>query len=179
MSRLKELYNNSIKQQLLKKLELSNPMSIPSLKKIVLNMGVKEAVSDSNVIEKVASELFAISGQKPIITRAKKSVATFKLREGAKIGCSVTLRKEMMYNFFDRLVNIALPRSKDFKGFNAKQFDGRGNFSIGIKEHIIFPEVDYDKVDKIRGLNINFITTANTDAEAKELLSAFNFPFIN
>jgi large subunit ribosomal protein L5 len=159
--------------------KFKNDMQIPKLKKIVVNVSAKEAVGDSKVIDKVYEELMLITGQKPVVTKAKKSIATFKLREGMKIGCKVTLRKKIMYEFLDRLVNIALPRVRDFRGFNAKQFDGKGNFSLGIEEQIVFPEIDYNKIDKIRGMNVVIVTSTNKNDEAKFLLKTFNMPFFN
>jgi large subunit ribosomal protein L5 len=154
-----------------------NALEVPKLEKIVINMGVGEAVKDSKKIEHATSELTAISGQKPVVTIARRSVATFKLRDGMPIGCKVTLRRERMYEFLDRLVTIALPRVRDFRGLNPKSFDGRGNYALGIKEQIVFPEIEYDKIDSIRGMDIIVVTTANSDDEARELLSGFSFPF--
>ena len=168
MSRLHEQYSNQIKDAMMKKFEYSNIMQVPKLEKIVINMGVGEA--------KVA-DLEKIAGQKAVVTRAKKSVANFKLREGMPIGCKVTLRGERMYEFADRLINLALPRVRDFRGVNQNSFDGRGNYALGIKEQLIFPEIEYDKVDKVRGMDIIFVTTANTDEEARELLTLFGMPF--
>jgi large subunit ribosomal protein L5 len=178
-SRLQELYEKQAVAALKERFSYDNPMQVPAIAKVVVSMGLKEAISDAKFLEGALEELFLITGQKPVVTKAKKSIAGFKLREGMPIGCKVTLRRHVMYEFIDRLINIALPRSKDFRGFSGKQFDGKGNFSIGIKEQVIFPEINYDKVDKVRGMNITFITTANTDQEAKELLKAFNMPFIN
>ncbi len=178
-SRLQIKYEQEGRKILQEKFSYANPMQVPSLQKIVLSMGLKEAMTDAKYLESALEEVFLITGQKPVVNKAKKSIAGFKLREGMPIGCKVTLRRHMMYEFIDRLVNIALPRSKDFHGFSAKQFDGRGNFSIGIKEQIIFPEINYDKVDKIRGMNIAMITSAKNDGEAKELLKFFNIPFVN
>lgn len=171
------LHREFVKSKMIEKFGYKNVMSVPSIKKVVLNMGLKEAVSDSKVIDQAVSEMFLITGQKPMITRARKSIAGFKLREGAPIGVMVTLRGNMMYSFLDRFINVALPRTKDFKGFSPKNFDGRGNFSVGVKEQIIFPEINYDKIDKIRGMNISVVTSANTDAEALALLEGFYFPF--
>jgi large subunit ribosomal protein L5 len=175
--RLKQEYNDVIKEALVKEFGYANTMQVPRLDKVVLNMGVGEGVNDSKKVTAAAADLGLIAGQKPVITKARKSVATFKLREGMPIGAKVTLRKNRMYEFIDRLVNIALPRVRDFRGLNPKSFDGRGNFSLGLKEHIIFPEIDYDKVDQVRGMDIIICTTAKTDDEARELLRAFNFPF--
>lgn len=177
--RLKEVYNNQIKKQLMEEFGYQNIMQVPRLEKIILNMGVGEAVADSKKIEHAVQDLTLISGQKPLVTRAKKSIAGFKLREGMKIGCKVTLRKNRMYEFLDRLVTIAMPRIKDFRGVSGKSFDGQGNYSLGIKEQIIFPEIDYDKIDQIRGFDITFVTSATNDNEAKALLKAFNIPFMN
>lgn len=178
MTRLRELYESKIKAELIKKFGYKNSMMAPKLEKIVLNMGLGEAVNDRKVVDKAVEEMTAIAGQKALATMAKKSIAGFKLREEMAIGSKVTLRGARMYEFLDRLVNIAMPRIRDFRGISPKSFDGRGNYAMGIKEHIIFPEIDYDKVDKMRGMDIVFVTTANTNEEAKELLSAFNMPFI-
>lgn len=177
MSRLKELYLNEIMDEMKKKFEYKNVMEIPKLDKIVINMGVGEAKENHKVLETAVKDLETITGQKAVVTRAKHSVANFKLREGQPIGCKVTLRGEKMYEFLDRLVNLALPRVRDFRGVNPNAFDGRGNYALGIKEQIIFPEIEYDKVDKVRGMDIIFVTTANTDEEAHELLAQFNMPF--
>lgn len=177
MSRLKETYLNEIKDAMQKKFEYKNVMQIPKLDKIVINMGVGEAKENAKVLETAVKDLETITGQKAVITRAKHSVANFKLREGQPIGCKVTLRGDKMYEFLDRLVNLALPRVRDFRGVNPNAFDGRGNYALGIKEQIIFPEIEYDKVDKVRGMDIIFVTTANTDEEARELLTLFNMPF--
>ena len=179
MSRLKDHYYATVRDALLEEFKYENPMQIPRLTKIVLNMGVGEGVQDRKKVDAAVSDLALIAGQKPVITRARKSVATFKLREGMPIGCKVTLRRDQMFEFLDRLINIALPRVRDFRGLGRKSFDGRGNFAMGLKEQITFPEIDYDKVDQIRGLDIVFCTTANTDAEAKALLRAFDMPFAN
>lgn len=179
MLRFKELYLKEIVSSLKEKFSYSNLMQIPKLTKISLNMGVSDAVLDKKHIDAAVNELTMIAGQKAVITKAKKSIAGFKLREGMDIGCRVTLRKDRMYDFLERLVLIALPRVRDFRGFSIKNFDGRGNFNLGIKEHIVFPEIDYDKINKVRGLNISIVTTAKTDQEAKVLLSGFNLPFIN
>ena len=176
MSRLKETYLNEIKDAMQKKFEYKNEMQIPKLDKIVINMGVGEAKENRKVLDTAVKDLETITGQKAVVTRAKNSVANFKLREGQPIGCKVTLRGEKMYEFLDRLVNLALPRVRDFRGVNPNAFDGRGNYALGIKEQIIFPEIEYDKVDKVRGMDIIFVTTANTDEEARELLTLFNMP---
>lgn len=176
MARLKEKYTQEIKQNLQKKLGLQNVMEVPKITKITLNMGVGEAVHDKKTIQKAVADLEKISGQKALITRAKQSVASFKLREDMPIGAKVTLRRNRMYEFLDRLINVALPRVRDFRGLNRKSFDGNGNYSLGVKEQIIFPEIDYDKVDKIRGLDISITTTAKNDKEGLELLKEFNFP---
>ena len=176
MARLKEKYTEEIKSSLQKKLGHSNVMEVPKIKKITLNMGVGEAAQDKKTIEKAVADLEKLSGQKALVTRARKSVASFKIREGMPIGAKVTLRSERMYEFLDRLINIALPRVRDFRGLNRKSFDGNGNYSLGIKEQIVFPEIDYDKVDKIRGLDISITTTAKNDEEGLALLKEFNFP---
>lgn len=177
MSRLKDTYNNEIVDALMKKFGYKNIMQVPKLDKIVINMGVGEAKDNAKVLDAAVKDLETISGQKAVLTRAKKSVANFKIREGLAIGCKVTLRGEKMYEFLDRLVNLSLPRVRDFRGVNPNSFDGRGNYALGIKEQIIFPEIEYDKVDKVRGMDIIFVTTANTDEEARELLTLFNMPF--
>ena len=177
MSRLKEKYLNEIKDEMQKKFEYKNVMQIPKLDKIVINMGVGEAKENAKILDTAVKDLETITGQKAVVTRAKNSVANFKLREGQPIGCKVTLRGERLYEFLDRLVNLALPRVRDFRGVNPNAFDGRGNYALGIKEQIIFPEIEYDKVDKVRGMDIIFVTTANTDEEARELLAQFNMPF--
>ena len=177
MSRLRDTYENEIKAAMTEKFGYKNVMQIPRLEKIVINMGVGEAKENRKILESAVKDLTTISGQKPVITKAKKSVANFKLREGMPIGCKVTLRGERMYEFADRLVNLALPRVRDFRGVSAESFDGRGNYALGIKEQIIFPEIEYDKVDKVRGMDIIFVTTANTDEEARELLRLFGMPF--
>jgi len=176
MARLKEQYNKDIRPALMKTLGFENLMQVPKIKKITLNMGVGEVLQDKKAIEKAQSDMEKLSGQKAVITRAKKSVASFKIREGMPIGVKVTLRRDRMYEFLDRLINIALPRVRDFRGLNQRSFDGNGNYSIGVKEQIIFPEIDYDNVDKIRGLDISITTTATNDEEALSLLQAFNFP---
>ena len=177
MSRLKETYLNEIKDAMQKKFEYKNEMQIPKLDKIVINMGVGEAKENRKVLDTAVKDLETITGQKAVVTRAKNSVANFKLTQPQPIGCKVTLRGEKMYEFLDRLVNLALPRVRDFRGVNPNAFDGRGNYALGIKEQIIFPEIEYDKVDKVRGMDIIFVTTANTDEEARELLTLFNMPF--
>ena len=177
MSRLKEQYESEIKDALMKKFSYKNVMQVPKLDKIVINMGVGEAKENAKILEAAMADLQAITGQKPIVTKAKNSIANFKIREGMSIGCKVTLRGEKMYEFLDRLVNLALPRVRDFRGVNPNSFDGRGNYALGIKEQIIFPEVEYDKVDKVRGMDIILVTTAKTDEEARELLAQFNMPF--
>lgn len=177
VARLKEFYLNEIVPGMVKKFEYKNVMEVPKLNKIVINMGVGEAKENAKVLEAATRDLEIIAGQKPVITKAKKSIANFKLREGMSIGCKVTLRGEKMYDFADRLINLALPRVRDFRGVNPNAFDGRGNYSLGIKEQLIFPEIDYDKIDKVRGMDIVFVTTANTDEEARELLTGFGMPF--
>lgn len=179
MTRLHEEYKNKIKAEMLEKFGYDNVMQVPRLEKVVLNMGVGEAVQDSKKVRAAVADLTLIAGQKPVVTRAKKSIAGFKLREGMPIGAKVTLRRDRMFEFVDRLINIALPRVRDFRGLNPRSFDGRGNYSMGLKEQIVFPEIDYDKVDTIRGLDIIVVTTASTDDEARELLRGFNFPFVN
>jgi large subunit ribosomal protein L5 len=176
-TRLQERYQSTVKPALMQEFGYQNAMQVPRLDKIVLNMGLGEATQDSKKVDLAAAELAAITGQKPVVTRAKKSIATFKLRENMPIGAKVTLRRDRMYEFLDRLVNIALPRVRDFRGVNAKSFDGRGNYALGLKEQIVFPEIDYDKVDTVRGMDIVICTTAKTDAEAKALLKHFNMPF--
>ena len=177
MSRLKDLYYSEIVDALTKKFGYTNTMQVPKLDKIVLNMGIGEAKENVKILENAAKDMEAITGQKPVLTKAKNSVANFKIREGMPIGCKVTLRGEKMYEFADRLINLALPRVRDFRGVNPNAFDGRGNYALGIKEQIIFPEIEYDKVDKVRGMDIIFVTTAKTDEEARELLTLFNMPF--
>jgi large subunit ribosomal protein L5 len=176
MARLQEFYRDEVVSKLKEELKLDNVMEVPCITKITLNMGVGEAAADKKVLEHAVADMVKISGQKPIITNARKSVAGFKIREGWPIGCKVTLRRERMYEFLDRLVNISIPRIRDFRGLNAKSFDGRGNYSMGVKEQIIFPEIDYDKIDKLRGMDITITTSAKTDDEARALLKAFNFP---
>ena len=177
MSRYKDLYKDQIVEAMTKKFGYKNVMEVPKLDKIVVNMGVGEAKENSKVLDSAISDMEKITGQKAIVTKAKKSVANFKIREGMAIGCKTTLRGEKMYEFADRLINLALPRVRDFRGVNPNAFDGRGNYSLGIKEQLIFPEIEYDKIDKIRGMDIIFVTTAKTDEEARELLSLFNMPF--
>jgi len=177
MARLKELYKKELAPKLKEELGLANVMDVPRITKITLNMGVGEAVGDKKVLDNAVSDLTKICGQKVVVTAARKSIAGFKIRDGWPIGCKVTLRKDRMYEFLDRLVTIAIPRIRDFRGISPKQFDGRGNFSMGVTEQIIFPEIDYDKVDKLRGLDICITTTARTDDEGRALLKAFNFPF--
>ncbi|BBB27772.1 50S ribosomal protein L5 [Amphritea japonica] len=177
MSRLKSLYNESVKQQLKDELECPNVMAVPRLTKITLNMGVGEALGDKKQLENAVAEMQQIAGQKPVVTLARKSIAGFKVRENWPIGCKVTLRGERMWEFLDRLVDISIPRIRDFRGLNPKSFDGRGNYSMGVKEQIIFPEIEYDKVDKLRGMDITITTTARTNDEGRALLAALNFPF--
>lgn len=177
MARLRKQYEDVIKPALMKEFGYKNVMQVPQLEKIVLNMGVGEAVKESKKIDAAYSDLMAIAGQKPVITKAKKSIATFKLREGMSIGCKVTLRRDQMYEFLDRLVNIALPRVRDFRGLSARSFDGRGNYCLGIKEQIVFPEINYDKIDTIRGFDVIICTTATNNSEALALLKGFNLPF--
>lgn len=177
MSRLKEIYKNEIVDAMMKKFGYKNIMEVPKLDKIVVNMGVGEAKDNAKVLDAAVADMELITGQKAVTTKAKNSVANFKIREGMPIGCKVTLRGEKMYEFVDRLVNLALPRVRDFRGVNPNAFDGRGNYALGIKEQIIFPEIEFDKVDKVRGMDIIFVTTAKTDEEARELLKQFNMPF--
>jgi large subunit ribosomal protein L5 len=179
MSDLKQYYENEVMPKLVEKFEYTNKMQIPRLEKIVLNIGLGEAIQNIKLLDSATEELSLIAGQKPVVTRAKKSIAAFKLREGMPIGCMVTLRRGKMFDFLNKLMNIALPRVRDFKGISGKSFDGRGNYSLGIKEHIIFPEIEYDKIDQIKGLNVTVVTTANTDAEGKELLKLLGMPFRN
>ncbi|MDC2964321.1 50S ribosomal protein L5 [Gammaproteobacteria bacterium] len=176
MSRYRQLYNDEIRPQLKEELKLSNVMAVPRIIKITLNMGVGEAVLDKKQLDSAIADMQAISGQKPIATKARKSIAGFKIRDEMAIGCKVTLRKERMYEFLERLIDIAIPRQRDFRGINPKSFDGRGNFAMGLEEQIVFPEIDYDKIDKIRGLNITIVTSARNDTESRALLKAFNFP---
>ena len=179
MARLQQKYKDSIVKQLMENQGYDNPMDVPRIEKITLNMGVGDGVSDKKVVEAARTDMEKIAGQKAVTTIARKSVAAFKLREGSPIGCKVTLRKQNMYEFLDRLISISVPRIRDFRGLNGKSFDGRGNYSMGVKEQIIFPEIDYEKIDKIRGMDITITTSAKTDDEAKALLKAFNFPFKN
>jgi len=178
-ARLKEVYKKEVVPALTAQFGYKSEMQVPRIKKIVLNMGVGEAIADKKILENAVGDMQKISGQKPVVTKAKKSIAVWKIRTGYPIGCMVTLRQERMYEFFDRLVSIALPRVRDFRGVSGRSFDGRGNFNMGVKEQIIFPEIEYDKIDSIRGMNITIATTAKTDAEAKALLAAFKFPFKN
>ena len=177
MSRLKDLYNSEIVDAMMKKFEYKNVMQVPKIAKVVINMGVGEAKENAKALESAVNDMQIITGQKAVTTRAKKSVANFKVREGMQIGCKTTLRGEKMYNFLDRLINLALPRVRDFRGVNPNAFDGRGNYALGIKEQLIFPEIEYDKIDKVRGMDVIIVTTANTDEEARELLTMFNMPF--
>ncbi|KUO77654.1 MAG: 50S ribosomal protein L5 [Desulfosporosinus sp. BRH_c37] len=177
MARLKDRYQNEIAPALQQKFAYTNVMQIPKVDKIVINMGVGEAVQNSKAIDSAVADLMKLSGQKPVVTRAKKSISAFKLREGMPIGCKVTLRGQRMYEFMDRLLNVALPRVRDFRGVSAKAFDGRGNYTLGIKEQLIFPEMEYDKIDKLRGMDVVFVTTARTDEEARELLRGFGMPY--
>ena len=177
MSRLKEQYQNEIVDAMIKKFGYKNIMEVPKLDKVVINMGVGEAKEHAKVLESAIADMEKIAGQKAVVTRAKNSVANFKIREGMPIGCKVTLRGEKMYEFVDRLINLALPRVRDFRGVNPNAFDGRGNYALGIKEQLIFPEIEYDKIDKVRGMDVIFVTTAKTDEEARELLKQFNMPF--
>ena len=177
MARLKDYYSKTVVPALVKEFNYKNPMQVPKMEKIVINMGLGEAISNVKIIDGAVQELAAITGQKPIINKAKKSIATFKLRQGMPIGCSVTLRKDTMYEFFDRLVNAALPKVRDFRGISPNAFDGRGNFSIGLQEQTIFPEIEYDKVEKVKGMNITIVTTAKTDNEARLLLKLMGVPF--
>lgn len=179
MERIQELYLNKIAPALIEQFKYKSVMEVPRITKITLNMGVSEAVSDKKVIEHAVSDMTKIAGQKPVVTKTKKSIAGFKIREDYPIGCMVTLRGRRMYEFLDRFINVALPRVRDFRGISGKAFDGRGNYNVGVKEQIIFPEVEYDKIDTIRGMNISITTTAKTDEEARALLTAFSFPFRN
>jgi large subunit ribosomal protein L5 len=179
MARLQEHYKNVVRAALVKEFNYKNPMEVPRLDKIVINMGVGEAAQDQKKLQAAASDMTAIAGQKPLITKSRKSIANFKLRENLAIGCKVTLRRERMYEFLDRLVSVALPRVRDFRGVSARSFDGRGNYALGLKEQIVFPEIDYDKMDSVRGMDIVICTTAKTDAEAKALLKGFDMPFTN
>ena len=177
MSRLRETYQNEIVDAMIKKFGYKNRMEVPKLDKVVINMGVGEAKENAKILESAMHDMEIIAGQKPVATKAKNSIANFKIREGMPIGCKVTLRGEKMYEFVDRLINLALPRVRDFRGVNPNAFDGRGNYALGIKEQLIFPEIEYDKVDKVRGMDVIFVTTAKTDEEARELLTLFNMPF--
>ena len=177
LSRLKEQYQNEIVDAMIKKFGYKNIMEVPKLDKVVINMGVGEAKENAKLLESAIADMEKIAGQKAVVTRAKNSVANFKIREGMPIGCKVTLRGEKMYEFVDRLINLALPRVRDFRGVNPNAFDGRGNYALGIKEQLIFPEIEYDKIDKVRGMDVIFVTTAKTDEEARELLTQFNMPF--
>ena len=179
MARLKEIYNKEVVPALVKQFGYKSVMEVPHIQKIVLNMGVGEAIGDKKLLENAAGDMQKISGQKPVITKARKAIAVFKIREGYPIGCMVTLRQNRMYEFLDRLISVALPRVRDFRGVSGRSFDGRGNFNMGVKEQIIFPEIEYDKIDALRGMNITITTSAKTDAEAKALLAAFRFPFKN
>jgi large subunit ribosomal protein L5 len=178
-TRLQELYETTVRPALMQEFGYKNPMQVPRLEKIVVNIGVGEAVQDSKKADAAATDLTAITGQHPVITKAKRSIATFKLRKDMSIGCKVTLRGQRMYEFLDRLITVALPRVRDFRGIPGKSFDGRGNFALGLKEQIVFPEIDYDRVDAVRGMNVVVVTTARTDAEAKALLKGFDMPFAN
>lgn len=179
MSTLKQFYETEVVPNLKEKFQYGNLMQVPRLEKIILNIGLGEAINNIKILDSAVEELKMIAGQKPVITKAKKSIAAFKLREGMPIGCKVTLRKKKMYDFFNRLVNVALPRVRDFRGISGKAMDGRGNYTLGIKEHIIFPEIEYDKIDKIKGLNITVVTSAKTDEEGRELLKLMGMPFKN
>jgi len=177
MARLKEKYNKEIAPQIAKEFDIKNPMAVPRLEKIIVNMGMGEAISNSKILDVAVEELRVITGQKPVITKAKKSIASFKLRQGMNIGTMVTLRGERMYEFLDRLISVALPRVRDFRGISGKAFDGRGNYTLGIREQLIFPEIDFNKVDKTRGMNISIVTTAKTDEQSRALLKALGMPF--
>jgi large subunit ribosomal protein L5 len=177
MARLKDFYKDTVVKQLTEQFGYKSPMEVPRISKITLNMGVGEAVADKKIMENAVGDMEKIAGQKPVVTKAKKSVAAFKIRDGYPVGCKVTLRRERMYEFLDRLVTVAMPRIRDFRGITPKAFDGRGNYNMGIREQIIFPEIEYDKIDALRGMNITITTTAKTDEEARALLSAFSFPF--
>ncbi len=179
MARLQEHYEKVVRAALMKEFDYKNPMEVPRLDKIVINMGVGEAAQDQKKLQAAASDLTAIAGQKPVITKSRKSIANFKLREGLNIGCKVTLRRTRMFEFLDRLITVALPRVRDFRGVSARSFDGRGNYALGLKEQLVFPEIDYDKTDTVRGMDIVICTTAKTDAEAKALLKGFDMPFMN
>jgi large subunit ribosomal protein L5 len=177
MARLPEYYKETVVPQLMERLGLSNPMAVPRIEKITINMGVGETTTDRKILDHAMEDLTKIAGQKPVMTRARKSVASFKIRDGVPIGCKVTLRRERMYEFLDRLINIAIPRVRDFRGLNVKSFDGRGNYNMGVREQIIFPEVDYDQIDAIRGMDITITTSAKDDEQGRALLEAFEFPF--
>jgi large subunit ribosomal protein L5 len=177
MARLQEYYRDTVVKQLMEQFGYKSVMEVPRIRKITLNMGVGEAVADKKIMDNAVGDMQKIAGQKPVVTRARKSIATFKVREGYPVGCMVTLRRDRMFEFLDRLISVAIPRIRDFRGISGRSFDGRGNYNMGIKEQIIFPEIEYDKIDAIRGMNITITTTAKTDAEAKALLGAFKFPF--
>jgi large subunit ribosomal protein L5 len=177
VSRLKDIYKSEIMDAMMKKFEYKNVMAVPKLEKVIVNMAVGEAKDNAKILDAAMNDMTIITGQKPVVTRAKKSIAGFKLREGSPIGCKVTLRGEKMYEFVDRFINLTLPRVRDFRGVSANSFDGRGNYAVGLKEQIVFPEIDYDKIDKIRGMDIVFVTSANTDEEGKALLEFFGMPF--
>jgi large subunit ribosomal protein L5 len=177
MARLQQYYAKEVVPRLKEQLGLANDLEVPRITKVTLNMGVGEAINDKKIVDKAMQDLMMISGQKPVATKARKSVATFKIRQGQLIGCKVTLRRQRMYEFLDRLINVAIPRIRDFRGLNARSFDGQGNYSLGIQEQIIFPEIDYSQVDAVRGLDVTITTTAKSDAHARALLEAFNFPF--
>lgn len=177
MARLHDFYKDAVVKELTDKFSYNSVMEVPKITKISLNMGLGEAVGDKKIVERAVEDMAAISGQKPVVTMTRKSIAGFKIRDGWPIGCKVTLRREQMYEFLDRLVNVSIPRIRDFRGLNPRSFDGNGNYSMGVTEQIIFPEIDYDKIDKLRGMDINITTTAKTDEEGKALLDAFNFPF--
>ena len=178
MSRLKEYYNTDVVDGMMKKFGYKNKMAVPKIEKVVVNIGLGEAKENAKVIEHATNDISIITGQKPVVTKAKKSISAFKLRAGMPVGCKVTLRGEKMYSFVDRLINVSIPRVRDFRGVNPDSFDGRGNYTLGIKEQLIFPEITFDKIDKLRGMEVVFVTTANTDEEARELLSLFGMPFI-
>lgn len=179
MARLQEYYRDTVVKQLMQQFAYKSVMEVPRIRKITLNMGVGEAIADKKIMDNAVGDMQKIAGQRPVVTKAKKSIATFKVREGYPVGCMVTLRRVRMYEFLDRLVSVAIPRIRDFRGISGKAFDGRGNYNMGVKEQIIFPEIEYDKIDALRGMNITITTTAKTDAEAKALLAAFKFPFKN
>lgn len=179
MARLQEYYRDTVVKQLMQQFAYKSVMEVPRIRKITLNMGVGEAIADKKIMDIAVGDMQKIAGQRPVVTKAKKSIATFKVREGYPVGCMVTLRRVRMYEFLDRLVSVAIPRIRDFRGISGKAFDGRGNYNMGVKEQIIFPEIEYDKIDALRGMNITITTTAKTDAEAKALLAAFKFPFKN